>query len=273
MNRRHFRAGAAWGLVALLAACRPAGQAPATVAAADQERAATEGAVESVPQVVDSQAVAILRRSMDYLNGLQRFSIKTRTLTEDLLQTGHRVDLEFTGSVTVERPNRLRGEKFGEGLRQTIYYDGTNLTLYDHAKQAYASKPAPGTIPEMFEMAYDSLGLSVPTSDLIWPDVFPLMTQGVTFAMVADREIIGGVLCDHLVFSRPGVDFQIWIPVSGPPFPQKYIVTDTGTPALLSIVAWLSDWKVDQRVPASTFTFVPPDGAKAITFLPPATGS
>ena len=269
MSRPSVTGVVVWAMLATVAGCQPEGQ-PTAAPGADVAAAAPE---QPAGMTVDSAAVRLLKGAMDHLSSLQRFSLKTHVVSEDLLDTGHRIDLEFTGGATVERPNKLRGERFGLQDRQTIYYDGTTLTLYDHEKQAYASRPAPGTIPEMFEMAYDSLGLSVPISDILWPDVFPLMIHGVTFATVVDKEVIGGVTCEHLLFSRPGVDFQIWIPESGPPLPRKYIVTDTSTPALLSMVVWLSDWKVDQPVPASTFTFVPPDGAKAVIFLPPAAGS
>ena len=249
MRIRQHGIAAACCAVAALGACRPAAQAPANAAGAGEEFAATMGAGQLAPHIVDSQAVQILRRSMDYLNGLERFAVTTQILTEDQLDTGNRVDYESRGSVTVERPNKVRGERHGVGFQQTLFFDGTTLTLYDAARRVYASKPAPGTIPGMFQLAYDSLGLSVPISDLIWPDVFPMLVQNVTLARVMDKEIIGGVTCDHLVFSRPDVDFQIWIPDTGDPLPMKYIVTDPATPALLSIVTTLSDWKVNQRVP------------------------
>ena len=273
MPSRHGWRSAVCVTLALLPGCRPAGQAAETQAAADQALVATEGASQIAPHGVDSQAVQILRRSMDYLSGLQRFSAKTQLLTQDLLDTGSRVDYVAWGSVTVERPNKLRAERHGAGFKQSLFYDGTSLTLYDEVGKAYATKPAPGAIPGMFQLAYDSLGLEVPVSDLIWPDVFSLMMQDVTMARVVGKEILDGVICDHLVFSRPQVEFQIWVPDAGAPLPRKYIVSDPATPALLSVAVVLSDWKVDPHTPASMFTFVPPKGAQSVPFLNPDTGT
>jgi hypothetical protein len=173
--------------------------------------------------------------------------------------------------MTVVRPNKVRGERRGVGYDQVLLYDGSTVTLWDVVRKAYASKTAPGTIPEMFRMAYDSLGLEVPISDLIWPNVFPLLMQNVQMAAMVDKEVVDGVVCDHLVFSRTDVDFQIWIPETGAPLPRKYIVTDTSTPALLSIVTTISDWKTDPRASADLFTFVPPSGAQPVPFLNPVT--
>lgn len=265
MRRHRIAVGGAWGLLALLAACRPGNQPAASPGASLAAAAPGPTAV----MTVDSEAVRLLRGSIAHVSGLQRFSAKTRILTEDLLETGTRVDYESYGRMIIQRPDKLRGERQGVGYRQTLYYDGTTLTLYDAAKKAYASRPAPPSIPAMFQMAYDSLGLSVPISDLIWPDDFALMVQGVTMARVLDKEIIEGVTCHHLVFSRPDVEFQIWIPESGPPLPRKYIVTDPGTPALLSVSTTITDWVVDPHLAGDTFTFVAPPEAMRVTFLLP----
>jgi hypothetical protein len=216
---------------------------------------------------VDSQALQILRRSMDYLGGQRQFSVRAHSMREDLLESGNRVDFEVSATVTIRRPNKYRIERQDPRYRQRFYYDGTSLTLYNPEHRVYATTPVPGTIEDMFRFADDSLGFDVPVTDLLWRDVFPLLTQGVTRAVVIGKEVIGGVSCDHLLFSRPDVDFQIWIADSGRPLPYKYVVTDTGTPALLSMVSWLSDWNFAPAVSDAWFTFVPPRGTAAIPFL------
>ena len=132
----------------------------------------------------------------------------------------------------VSRPNKLRAERKGDLIDQIFYYDGKTLTLYNPSDKVYATEPAPGTIEELFIHVYESLGFVVPISDLVYRNAFPLLMQDVTFAAVVGKSFIGGVKCDHLLFSRPGVDFQVWVADSGQPLPRKYVVTDTSTPAL-----------------------------------------
>ena len=79
--------------------------------------------------------------------------------------------------------------------------------------------PAPGTIEGTLDFVRDSLGLIIPISDLVYSNAFPLLMQDVTFAAVVGKAFIGGVKCDHLLFSRPGVDFQVWVADSGKPLP------------------------------------------------------
>jgi hypothetical protein len=97
--------------------------------------------------------------------------------------------------------------------------------------------------------------------------------QEVNFAVVVGKAAIGGVKCDHLLFSRPGVDFQVWVSDSGKPLPYKYVVTDTGTPALLGFTTVMSEWNVAPAAADDLFTFVPPQGAKRIMFMPLETNS
>jgi hypothetical protein len=75
-----------------------------------------------------------------------------------------------------------------------------------------------------------------------------------------------------LLFSRHDVDFQIWIAEGDRPWPCKYVVTETGIPAKLSITTFLSDWNISPAVQDAQFNFVPPKDARAIPLPRAATG-
>jgi hypothetical protein len=224
--------------------------------------------VRAQAPAVDPAATQILQRMTDYLGSLKQFTVHTQNTMEDVLDSGHRVDLDVSASVIVSRPNKIRAERKGDLLDQVFYYDGKTLTLYNPSDKVYATVPAPGTFEGVFKFMYESLGFLIPVSDLVYPNAFPLLMQDVTLAVVVGKAFIGGVKCDHLLFSRPGVDFQVWVADSGRPLPRKYVVTDRETPHLLSITSVMSDWNVAPAVADARFTFVPPKGTKAITFMP-----
>jgi hypothetical protein len=223
--------------------------------------------VRAQAPAVDPAATKILKRMTDYLGSLKQFSVRTQNTMEDVLDSGHRVDFDVSASVIVSRPNKIRAERKGDLLDQIFYYNGKTLTLYNPSDKVYATEPAPVTFEGLFKFMYESLGLFVPVSDLVYRDAYPLLMQDVTFAAVVDKTFIGGVKCDHLLFSRPGVDFQVWVAEGSRPLPRKYVVTDTSTPALLSITTVMSDWNVAPAVADARFTFVPPKGTKPITFM------
>jgi len=84
---------------------------------------------------------------------------------------------------------------------------------------------------------------------------------------VVGKAVLDGVRCDHLLFSRPEVDFQIWVSEGKQPFPRKYVVTETATPSKLALTTFLSNWNIAPAVDDAQFKFVPPKGTQATTFL------
>ena len=221
--------------------------------------------VQAQAAAVDPEAVEILHRTTEYLGSLEQFSTHAWNLREDELDSGHRVDYEISGRVTIRRPDKLRGERREAGLREDIYYDGKSVTLYNETEQYYMTQPAPATIDEMLRFVYQYAEL-YPVSDLIWHDSFPWLMQGVEVARIIGTEVIQGISTTHLLFIRPDVEFQIWVPESGPPLPVKYIVTDNSTPEMLSIVTYLSDWNLEPNAPDEFFEFVPPEGTEEVPF-------
>ncbi len=218
---------------------------------------------------VDPAAVQILKKTTDYLSGLQQFSVDTLNLLEEVLDSGQKIQVSVAASVVLQRPNKLRAERRGDLINQSWYYDGKTLALYNSSVNYYASEPAPGTIEETLHYARDSLGLIIPASDLVYRNAFPLLMQDVTFAAVIGKAFVGGVKCDHVLFSRPGVDFQIWVPEAGQPLPRKYMVTDTGAPELVETITLMSNWNVAPKTSDAMFTFTPPPSAKKTEFMPP----
>ena len=72
---------------------------------------------------VDPAAVQILKRMADYLGSLQQFSLQTQNTIEDMIDSGHRVDVDIWARVIVGRPNKLRAERRGD-IDQIFFYDG-----------------------------------------------------------------------------------------------------------------------------------------------------
>lgn len=217
---------------------------------------------------VDPAATRLLKNMTDYLGSLQKFSMHTDNNLEDLLDSGQRIDIDVSADVTISRPNQLRAERKGDLVSQVFYYDGKNLTLYDPDANVYATESAPRTIEETIGYVRESLGLVVPAADLMYRNGYNLLMQGVTSAIVVGKTDLDGKVCTHLAFSRPDVDFQVWVRDGDKPLPCKYVVTDTNTPALLSITTVVSEWNIAPDVADDNFNFVAPKDASAITFMP-----
>jgi len=223
--------------------------------------------VKKIIPSVDPEAVDIFRGAMEYLSNLQQFSVRAQSTMEDLHDSGHRIDFEVSSSVTVSRPDKIHIERHGLDLAQIFYFNGEYFTISNPSEKVYASESAPGTIEDMFHFARDTYGLSVPVSDLLYSDAFSLLMEDVNYAIVIGKEMIGEVQCDHLLFSRPGVDFQLWIADGGPPLVYKYVVTDTATPELLAYTTVMRNWNLAPAVSEDLFEFIPSQGTERIIIL------
>jgi len=216
---------------------------------------------------VDPAAVQKLERMHQFLDSLQRLSVETQSTLEELHASGRRIDIDVAANVTVARPDRLRATRVGGLIDQRLYYDGKTLTLFSPAEKVFASEAAPPTVEKTIDFARETIGILLPAADLLYRNAFPLLSQDLKLAVVVGKAVIGGVRCDHLLFSRPGADFQVWIAEGARPWPLRYTVTDTSTSARLSITTLLSNWKAPTSVDDAMFRFVPPKGAQQIRFL------
>jgi hypothetical protein len=229
------------------------------------------GAMAQAP-AVDPAAVQKMKRMSDFLEGLQQFSVQTQNIVEEIRFSGHRVDYDLSANVVVKRPNKLTAVRTGQLMNEHIFYDGKTLTLYRPSDKTYATAPAPGSVEKMIDFARETVGILLPAADLVYRGAYPLMMQDVSLAAVVGKTVIDGVSCDHLLFSRPGVDFQIWIADGAKPWPCKYVVTETDTPSKLSITTFLSGWNFSPVVEDAKFNFVPPKDARAVPMPHEAVG-
>jgi hypothetical protein len=203
----------------------------------------------------------------EYLGNLEKFSVQTQNTLEDVYGSGHRIDLDVSAKVVVSRPNKIRAERKGDLVDQIFYYDGKSLTLFSPTYNVYSTVDAPDTFYGLFQLLYEKLGFGLPITDLVYSNSFELLMEDVNLAQLLGNSYVDGVKCTHLLFSRPGVDFQLWITDGTTPLPIKYVVTDTSTPDRLSISTRMTNWNVEPIVDQSQFTFVLPENAEAINFI------
>lgn len=217
---------------------------------------------------VDPAAVKMLKGMTDYMGSLQTFSVHTQNTLEHVLYSGQRIDEDTSVSMTLSRPDKLQAKRLGGLINQVFYYDGKTLTLNNQKENVYAKQPAPTTIEEMLDYARESLGLILPASDLVYRNVYSLLMQEVTSATVVGKAVINETICIHLAFSRPDVDYQVWVADAGQLLPCKYVVTDKSTSALVSTTSVFSNWNVKPSISDSSFSYVPAKGTMKVTFMP-----
>ncbi len=216
---------------------------------------------------IEPEATRLLKRMTDYLGGLDRFSVDTDNMLEDVLESGQKIQYDFTTTVHIQRPDKLRAERTGDLLRQVLVYDGKSLTIYNPQDGYFASANAPDNLDDLLHFARDVLDIVPPTGDMVFTEAYDLLMAGVTEGFVVGKSVVGGVRCDHLAFRTSLVDWQVWIADGSKPLPYKYVLTTMDDPAHPQYLVLMSDWDVSPSFDEADFRFDAPAGARQIEFM------
>lgn len=215
---------------------------------------------------IDTEADQLLRRSMSYLAGLKQFGLDSQTSIEVVLLTGQKIQFDNEISAVVQRPNKFYAARQGELVDQQFFYDGATLTLTDGTADYHATVDAPDTLEGMLDFARESLDIVAPAGDLIYADNYEILMQGVQSGFAVGPTVIAGVVCDHLAFSAPGTDFQIWIQRGDKPLPRKLVITSRDVVNAPQFTVLIENWDLAPDVSASRFRFDAPAESQAIGF-------
>ena len=214
------------------------------------------------------EAKQMLKASTDFLASQQQFTADTRNTLEIVLKSGQKIEFNSTGRQSIQRPNKLRAERTGDLVDQVFVYDGKTLTLSNPQEKIYAQVAAPGTLEDMLDFARTKLDIVAPAGDLIYKNAYDILMDGVTEGIVVGKAVIEGVLCDHLAFRAPELDWQIWIQQGAQPLPRKIVITTLDLPNAPHFGITITKWDLQPTFDAKTFTFTPAAGMKQIEFLP-----
>jgi len=216
---------------------------------------------------INPDALQILKRMTDHLGNLQRFSMHTENIYDDVLETGQKIQSQFSSSIVVQRPDKLRADRSDGQSRQIFVYDGETLSVHDDLNAAYATVAAPDNLDDLLHFARDALDLVPPAGDMVFSNAFELLTAGITSGNVIGKAVIGGVSCDHIAFTTPVVDWQVWVADGDKPLPYKYVLTTRDDPAQPQFITSISDWDTEPEIRDGLFDFDPPPTAMEIDFV------
>ena len=216
---------------------------------------------------VEAAAAERLRNSMAFLAGLKEFGLESQTSIEVVLLTGQKIQFDSAVSAVAKRPNKFYAERKGELVDQQLFYDGEMLTLADGTAGYHATVKAPDTLEGMLDFARESLDLVAPAGDLIYADNYEILMDGVERGFIVGTAVVSGAVCDHLAFSAPGTDFQIWIELGDKPLPRKLVITSRDLVNAPQFTVLIDGWDLAPDVSDDRFRFEPPADSQAIGFM------
>lgn len=228
---------------------------------------AASGTIGAEDKAIDPDSVYRLQASMDYLASLQTFSLETDSTIEVVLEGGQKIQFDNASSATVKRPNKFYAKRLGDLVDQEFFYDGKVLTLQDSMAGFHASIDAPDTLEGMLDFARDSLDIVAPAGDFIYSNSFDLLMEGVESGFYIGPSFVEGVVCDHLAFSSPGTDWQVWIERGDKPLPRRIVITSRDVLNAPQFTVHISNWDISPKVSDADFNFNEHKDSAAIEFM------
>lgn len=221
----------------------------------------------AAPQLqLEPEALKILKATSDKLAGAHTMSFTAVELFENLTRQGTPLGYTAKYEVTLQRPDKLRVLKPGDGPVTSFYYDGKSMMGYAPTENLLAVADAPPTIDATLEKAFKVAGISVPFDDLIVADPYGDLVPGLKHAYyVGQSHVVGGITTDIVAYAGDGVFAQVWIG-SEDKLPRLIRAVFLDDPAELRHELAFTDWKLDEPVAADTFA--PPSAAATAKRIP-----
>ena len=218
-------------------------------------------------QSIDPNALSMLKRMSVTLTEAKAFSFRSGSLLEVPAKTGQLITLHSVGTVSLRRPDRIRGVFGGDAPPFDFFYDGNAVTVTAPLNKVYSTLKAPSSIDTMFAGLHEETGIRIPSSPLLMSDPYAILTRRLLSAVVVGPTRVNGVECDHLAFRSPGVNWEIWIEAGSRALPRRLAVTFTDKPGFPRTIIDFSHWNLHPWIFSSRFEFRAPKGFRETPFL------
>lgn len=219
----------------------------------------------SIARADETQAKSLLKAMSDYLGAQKTISFEYDTNLELVTKQQQKIGLASSGTLALERPDKLHATRTGGFANFEMVFDGKTLTLVGKNANVYAQIEAPGTIDHLVDELRDKYHRPVPAADLLMADPYKELMAPVTDVKDLGSGVIRGVECDHLAFRTNEVDWQIWIAQGARPYPCRYVITSKKVKGSPQYTLDIRSWKAGVEVASDAFKLEIPPGAKKLT--------
>jgi hypothetical protein len=213
----------------------------------------------------DPAALALVKRMSDRLKAARTFTVKGWASLEDPVAGGLLATFYNDFEMSVRRPDGLAARRSGDRPEFRFAYDGKAMTILAPGKKVWATTDAPATLDAMLVAAGEKGDLDMPFDELLVADPYAAITKGLTEAVRAGQATIRGKKVDHVVLSSATLRVEYWID-PGTALPARALVTYLDHPLQPHFLVEFSGWKLEKKLPDSTFTLPRPAGATQVDF-------
>lgn len=202
-----------------------------------------------------ADAKRLLKAMTEYLAAQKTLSFEYDATLEVVTRDEQKLALASSGTLVLERPDKIRTTRAGGFADVEMIFDGKTLTLLGKNLNVYAQEEVPGTVDHLIDELRVKHNRPLPAADLLLSNAYDELMQDVVEVMDLGSGVIGGVECDYLAFRAKEVDWQIWIAQGDAPYPCRYTITSKLIPGAPEYTIQVRDWKAGDAVAAADFSF------------------
>jgi hypothetical protein len=213
----------------------------------------------------DVKALALVRKMSDRLAKAQSFSLKARISLELPVEGGGVATFFNEATGAMQRPDRLAADRTGDLAEFRFAYDGKTMTVFTPGNGKWGTTAAPPTIDAMIGAAADQAGISFPFDEILVADPYAAITKDLLQATLVGTSTVAGKKTDHLLLACRGLELQLWLD-QATSLPARVALVYTDQSHRPHFQVEYTDWKLDPKLPASTFALPQPKGASQVEF-------
>lgn len=211
-----------------------------------------------------ANAKALLKKMSDYMAGEESISFAYDATLEVVTADSQKLALASSGTVELNRPDKLHTTRQGGFADFETFFDGETLTFLGKNKNLYVQTDAKGTIDELVAVLTEKFDRAPPAADFLTTDTFDKLTEGVIDVKDLGSGVINGQECDFLAFRSEDIDWQIWIAHGEQPYPCRYTITSRTMAGAPQYTIQIRDWKTGDLAAGGKFTFANSTNAEKI---------
>lgn len=218
---------------------------------------------------VEPKAVEIVKAAATKLGAAKAMAFSATVSYEAPSRLGPPLLYTVRYDTVFARPDKLRVITVGDGPASEFVYDGKQVMAYAPAEDMVAVADASPNIEDAMRSVYENAGIYFPFIDLLLPDPYQGLSEGVNLAFyIGQSNIVGGTRTDMVAWADNDLFMQLWIGAEDK-LPRRMRAMFRNDPLRLRHDMELSGWQID---PAQTATAASPkaQAGKRIPFVHPA---
>jgi hypothetical protein len=216
---------------------------------------------------LDEQALAMMRRSAEFLAGQSAMSFNWFVSYDEVIEGREKLTFMRSGTNLLVREKGFYSRAEGENGIREWHYDGKQVAFVAPAENYYATGEFTKGFDALVDSARENMGSEIPIYAIMRRGLPERLAEGLKGAAYLGITRVAGQEVHHLAFSDDEEDWQVWISTDEQqPVPVVIVGTEPKKTGWPQYRAYLTDWNFKPEYDAAQFIYTPGEGTVKISF-------